>query len=227
MGKKSTVAPLRCLITAGPSFEPLDEVRRLTNFSTGTMGCNLADYLSERGHSVQLLLGHYATHKQVNGSVNTDIFTTSDNLRVLLHGLSQKVQFDAVFHAAAVSDFKFGQVFRRDGDQLQAVNQRKFSIHGESLLAELLPTEKILPKLREWYAQAAIFGWKYEVDGNRETALQKAKQQLKKCQTDASIPNGPAYGLGFGLVQNRKHEHFASRELLFPALEKVALRKRD
>jgi phosphopantothenoylcysteine decarboxylase/phosphopantothenate--cysteine ligase len=52
---------MKCIVTAGPTFEELDEVRRLTNFSTGTLGTELADFLMERGHEVELLRGQGAT----------------------------------------------------------------------------------------------------------------------------------------------------------------------
>ena len=37
---------MRCIVTAGPTYEPLDEVRRLTNFSTGRLGIELANFLT-------------------------------------------------------------------------------------------------------------------------------------------------------------------------------------
>ena len=37
---------MNCLVTAGPTFEPLDDVRRLTNFSTGRLGTELANFLT-------------------------------------------------------------------------------------------------------------------------------------------------------------------------------------
>ena len=36
---------MNCIVTCGPTYEPLDEVRRLTNFSTGRLGTELANYL--------------------------------------------------------------------------------------------------------------------------------------------------------------------------------------
>ena len=48
---------MRCIVTAGPTFEPLDEVRRLTNFSTGRLGTELANFLQAAGGDVSLLLG--------------------------------------------------------------------------------------------------------------------------------------------------------------------------
>ena len=41
---------MNCVVTAGPTYEPLDEVRRLTNFSTGRLGTELANTLTRHGH---------------------------------------------------------------------------------------------------------------------------------------------------------------------------------
>ena len=53
---------MNCIVTAGPTFEPLDDVRRLTNFSTGRLGTELANFLAARGHKVTLLIGESATY---------------------------------------------------------------------------------------------------------------------------------------------------------------------
>src|SRR5947209_3565355 len=45
---------MHCVVTAGPTYESLDEVRRLTNFSTGKLGSELANFLAARGHTVTL-----------------------------------------------------------------------------------------------------------------------------------------------------------------------------
>ena len=40
---------MKCIVTAGPTYEPLDKVRRLTNFSTGQLGTELANHLAGQG----------------------------------------------------------------------------------------------------------------------------------------------------------------------------------
>ena len=52
---------MRCIVTAGPTYEPLDQVRRLTNHSTGRLGSELTNYLTQCGHEVTLLIGEQAT----------------------------------------------------------------------------------------------------------------------------------------------------------------------
>ena len=51
----------KCIVTAGPTYEELDEVLKMTNFSTGALGTGLADYLAGLGHEVELLTGYYST----------------------------------------------------------------------------------------------------------------------------------------------------------------------
>jgi phosphopantothenoylcysteine decarboxylase/phosphopantothenate--cysteine ligase len=90
------------------------------------------------------------------------------------------------------------------------------------LLAELTPTPKIIASLRSWFPQAKLVGWKYEVDGDRDTAIVAAQRQLQECLTDLCVTNGPAYGDGFGLVAtNGKNRHVPGAPKLFESLEKL------
>ena len=98
---------MNCIVTAGPTYEPLDDVRRLTNFSTGRLGTELANYLVARGHKVILLIGEISTYGGERKAQRIEIFSTTTDLREKLKLLSVK-KVDAIFHAAAVSDFSFG-----------------------------------------------------------------------------------------------------------------------
>lgn len=108
----------------------------------------------------------------------------------------------AIFHAAAVSDFGLGLVYERgEGNQLRAIYSSKLSTRAGNLLVELRPTPKILPQLREWFPGAQIFGWKYEVEGDRSAALDAGLRQIQSAQVDACVVNGPAHGTGYTLVR--------------------------
>ena len=210
---------MRCIVTAGPTFEPLDRVRRLTNHSTGRLGTELAACLVQSGHEVTLLLGEQATWRGERDAARVDTFTTTDNLRLRLRALADE-GWDAILHAAAVSDFTFGKAFRRDDKGgLHEVQSGKLSTRGESLLVELMPTAKIISELREWFPRATIVGWKYEVDGSRKEVIEKASRQIFENQTDACVANGPAYGDGFGLVTPEGCEPIENAANLYRALE--------
>jgi phosphopantothenoylcysteine decarboxylase/phosphopantothenate--cysteine ligase len=211
---------MQCIVTAGPTFEPLDAVRRLTNFSTGRLGSELVNYLTARGHEATLLIAQQATYRGERHARQTDTFTTTANLRERLQALA-KPAVAAVFHAAAVSDFTFGKVWRRSPQgELVELKGGKLSTREGTLLAELLPTPKIIAELRQWYPTAWLVGWKYEVEGSRADVIRLAEQQLADCRTDACVANGPAYGAGFGLVKGGGAvTHRPDTAALFAALE--------
>lgn len=214
---------MNCVVTAGPTFEPLDQARRLTNFSTGRLGSELASFLSAHGHAVTLLLGRQSTWGGERRAAEVRTFTTTADLRDSLAAMSAAA-VEAVFHAAAVSDFAFGKVYRREaGGNLAEVTSGKFSTREGTLLAELVPTPKIIAQLRGWFPRAQIVGWKYEVDGGRDEAIRAASHQIAECRTDACVVNGPAYGAGFGLISvgAASCRHLESREALFGVLESL------
>ena len=214
---------MHCVVTAGPTYEALDNVRRLTNFSTGKLGTELANHLVARGHRVTLLTGEQATYRGARHVQREDIFSTTNNLRERLKALATN-SIDAVFHAAAVSDFSFGKIWLRSSDgSLSEIKSGKISTRQGTLLAELTPTPKIISELRNWYPKARLAGWKFEVDGDRKSVIALAEKQVAECRTDACVANGPAYGAGFGLVTPGKRcEQIEDYGALFEALEKLA-----
>jgi phosphopantothenate---cysteine ligase (CTP) len=209
---------MRCIVTAGPTYEPLDKVRRLTNFSTGQLGSELASFLTEQGHEVTLLLGQLATYHGIPHAQSVQTFSTTKDLRDHLRALGGDA-VDAVFHAAAVSDFTFGKIWSRsEQGQLSELTAGKLSTRAGTLLAELLPTPKIISQLREFFPKALLVGWKYEVDGDRANLIRLAQEQMASCRTDVCVANGPAYGPGFGLVQVNGCTHHEMNSSLFAAL---------
>jgi phosphopantothenate---cysteine ligase (CTP) len=212
---------MHCIVTAGPTFEPLDKVRRLTNFSTGRLGSELVNFLVGKGHEVTLLIGQQATYRGERLATRVETFTTTASLRQRLQALSER-PVDAIFHAAAVSDFAFGKIWHRtSAGKLVQLRAGKISTRRGTLLAELAPTPKIIAELRPWFPKARLVGWKYEVDGQRAAALRAAGKQLRECLTDACVANGPAYGLGFGLVRgDAEHVHLKDARSLYRALER-------
>jgi phosphopantothenoylcysteine decarboxylase/phosphopantothenate--cysteine ligase len=211
--------PVRCVVTAGPTYEPLDEVRRLTNFSTGRLGAGLANALTQAGHEVTLLRGQLGIHHGETHAWRVETFSTTANLRERLRTAASE-PIGAIFHAAAVSDFTFGKVWTRSAQgELTPVDSGKLPTRQGILLAELVPTPKIIAELRDWYPRARLVGWKYEVEGGRSEVVRLAANQVAECRTDACVANGPAYGIGFGLVRaGVECAHLPDPAALFKAL---------
>ncbi len=206
---------MHCLVTAGPAIEPLDEVRRLTNLSTGRLGCLLSDSLSRAGNNVTLLLSEFAQNHPKEKTNSIIKFNTSKDLGVKLCDASSEY-VDAVFHVAAVSDFCVADI--RNADSISPVKERKISSRNGNLIVELKPAPKIIGYLRGYYPKAQIIGWKYEVDGNRVSSIAKAHEQIHLYKTDACVVNGPAYGDGFGVITPNDSKHLKSSKMLLSEL---------
>ena len=58
-------------------------------------------------------------------------------------------------------------------------------------------------------------------NGDIQSVIELARQQLDECQMDACVANGPAYEAGFGLVSAAGPNHFVDRDILFTALERI------
>ncbi|HEY3761307.1 MAG TPA: phosphopantothenoylcysteine decarboxylase [Verrucomicrobiae bacterium] len=213
---------MNCLVTAGPTYEPLDDVRRLTNFSTGRLGTELANFLVARGHKVVLLIGEMATYPGERKAHKVEQFSTAADLHDKFKTLSGK-KADAIFHAAAVGDFAFGRIFEpgETGKLSEIKGAKKISTRQGKLLAELLPTPKIISELRKLFPKTMIVGWKFEADGKRADVIAAGQKQLDDCSTNFCVVNGPAYGEGFGLIgKSGAPAHLANPPLLFDVLEK-------
>ena len=188
---------MRVIITCGPSYEPIDDVRRLTNFSTGELGLLLAAEMSRAGHKVICMKGEGAASHLDPGGARLIPFSTNADLLMKLRGLGEGGA-DAVFHAAALCDYRVKAVCDGDGAKVDA---RKIPSRAGELTLSLEPAVKLLPELRAIFPTAKIAGWKYELDGVRDDAMAKARGQLAACRTDACVVNGAAWGAGFGFVE--------------------------
>ena len=189
---------MRVIVTCGPSYEPIDRVRRLTNFSTGELGLLLAAALAREGHEVICLKGEGATSRADAGGAKVIPFSTNDDLLREFEKLAADGGAGVVFHAAALCDYRVKAARGADGRPLTAA---KLPTREGELTLSLEPTVKVLPRLRALFPSAKIVGWKYELDGTRDDALALARRQIDVCRSDASIANGAAWGAGFGFVE--------------------------
>ena len=94
---------LRVLITSGGTSEPIDGVRVLSNTSSGATGALLADHFNAAGHEVVLVRAENAARP--TAPCREETFTSFVDLATVLDRRLRTESFDAIVHAAAVSDF--------------------------------------------------------------------------------------------------------------------------
>ena len=186
---------LNVIVTCGPSLEPIDEVRRITNFSTGELGVGLSRALAAAGFDVLCLKGSGATHPDPGPPCRVQTFDTNDDLLARLEVAARRGRVAAVFHAAALCDYRVARIRNDAGRRVRAA---KIASRAGGLTLELEPATKVIHALRPLFPRSLIVGWKYELSGTRAAALAKARRQLAENHTDACVVNGRAFGPGFG-----------------------------
>jgi phosphopantothenoylcysteine synthetase/decarboxylase len=188
---------MRIIITSGPSYEPIDQVRRLTNSSTGELGTLLAEGFAEAGHSVVCFRAVASTFAAPLWPVEVVPFATNDDLLEGLMRLPGREQVNVVLHAAALCDFKVKEVVNEEG---AAITGDKISSRSGRLHLTLEPAPKIITSLRRMFPASIVTGWKFELEGSPAEVQAKGKKQMDECLTDACVLNGKGYGTGFGVI---------------------------
>lgn len=190
----------------------MDEVRRITNFSTGELGALLSTAFAEAGFETICLRGLAATHSAAPAGAELRQFTTNNDLARQLRTLGELRDLAGVFHAAALCDYRVQRVANATGRE---VSGAKIASRRGALTIQLEPATKLISHLREWFPGSVIVGRKYELDGTPAEAIGKARRQVMENRTDACVVNGRAYGDGFGFVQSPGFRgHLADRPRL-------------
>ena len=113
---------VRILVTAGPTWEPIDSVRYLGNRSSGRIGAEIARAAAELGHPATLLRGPATVDPTPHPQIRTARFQSAADLD--RHLRDEWPQHDLLLMAAAVADFKprsnpdRPEKLRRDTDSL-------------------------------------------------------------------------------------------------------------
>jgi len=149
---------MRLLITAGPTREYLDDVRFLTNGSSGRMGFSLAQAALEAGHQVDLIAGPVA----LAAPPGCRIVSVETTQQMLEAALACWPACDVAVATAAVCDYRPRQ--RQPG---------KIKKTGAALVLELVETPDILAELCRLKAGRLVVGFALESQNGRENALRK------------------------------------------------------
>ena len=152
------LAGKKVLITAGPTYEKIDPVRFIGNYSSGKMGFALAEECSRRGADVVLVAGPVSL--QSSAAIRRIDVESADEMHAAC--VAEFAHADAAILCAAVADFKPA-----------AVAAQKIKREGDGLTLKLAATHDIAAALgREKKGNQVLVGFALETN-NEETNAQK------------------------------------------------------
>jgi phosphopantothenoylcysteine decarboxylase/phosphopantothenate--cysteine ligase len=173
------------LVTAGPTREPLDPVRFLSNRSTGRMGYAVAAAARARGHAVELVSGPVALAPP-EGVTVTRVTTAGEMCAAVEERLGAS---DVLVMVAAVADWRPA-----------APSTRKLKKHEMRPLLRLEPTPDILARVRDRKGHRLFVGFAAET-GNPEA---EAQRKLRAKGLDLIVANDVSEaGSGFEVDTNQ------------------------
>jgi phosphopantothenoylcysteine decarboxylase/phosphopantothenate--cysteine ligase len=188
LGRNGPLAGRRVVVTAGPTYEPIDPVRFVGNRSSGKQGFALSQAALDRGAEVVLIAGPVALETPV-GARRIDVGTAAEMAEAVWR---EAEAADVLLMAAAVADYRPAQ-------------SQPFKIkRGEGLALELIPTVDILAGVAARRASAGkphvIVGFAAET----RDLLENAQAKLRAKGLDLIVANDVTEpGAGFAVDTNR------------------------
>ena len=186
LSSKMPLLGIKILVTAGPTYEPLDPVRYIGNYSSGKMGYAIANEAASLGAEVILVSGP-ADDLAIRPGVTLVQTKTADDMHAAC--LRHFANCDILVMAAAVADYK-------------PKHKAEYKIKKEDEISsvELVKTVDILESLGKKKTNQILVGFALETDNE----LSNAKEKIKKKNLDAIILNSLAdKGAGFQHTTNK------------------------
>ena len=218
---------VRVLVTAGGTAEPIDGVRVLTNTSTGATGAGIATFLARRGHDVVLLRARTAL--AADGPCREETFGSFAELEAALRRLLGTGLFDAVIHAAAVSDFGVDLIVGTDGVVPAGVGGKIESSRAQQL--RLRPHPKLVDGLRALSpSPLTVVAFKLTHGAGESAAVEAVRKLFEHSGADYVVHNDLTARADANSFPSTIHHangtaamHCINREALGPALEELLL----
>ena len=175
----------KVLITAGPTYEPIDPVRFIANHSTGKMGFALAEHAVKLGAEVTLITGPTS----ISTTFDMQIFkvVTSEEMFIQVKKIFNKI--DIAIAAAAVADFK-----------PKEPNKIKLKKEINLNTIKLVPTQDILAWMGQNKNQQFLLGFALETNDEINNAIKKLKSKNLDAIVMNSLKNS---GAGFSGDTNK------------------------
>lgn len=210
---------MNILVTAGGTSEKIDNVRSITNHSTGRLGKAISEEFLAHGHQVTYLTTPYAVKPEQSEHVTIEQIETTEDLLSKMNQLLSEQVFDGIIHSMAVSDFSsetsipeealttalaksladqqdftqsaLEETVKKVMEQLgtQEQKEKKISSNTERLLLFLKKNPKIISMIREKQPTTVLVGFKLLVGVSENELINVGTTTLKKNQCDFVLAN--------------------------------------
>jgi phosphopantothenoylcysteine decarboxylase/phosphopantothenate--cysteine ligase len=167
---------MKILITAGPTWIKIDDVRIITTIFSGNTGIFLAKNFKNKGYSVTLLANSPYLNKADLKGIKVIPFKYFEDFKRRITDEVTANRYDAIIHSAAVADYKSGKIFKG-----------KIPSGKKSLTIKLVPAERIIKIIRSFQKQAILIQFKLEI--KRKGLLKKAFESLKSNKSNFVVAN--------------------------------------
>ena len=187
---------MNILITSGGTSEKIDQVRSITNHSTGQLGKMIAEHCLASGAYVTLLTTAKAVKPAPHDNLTIKMIEDTEQLLIAMEELVPA--HDVLIHSMAVSDYKpvymvgFEEVLASSDltEFLEKSNsESKISSADDYQVLFLKKNPKIIGKVKEWNPNIRLIGFKLLVGVSKEDLLAAAKASLEKNQAELIVAN--------------------------------------
>ncbi len=177
----ASIRGCRILVTAGPTWVPLDAVRYLGNRSSGRTGLSLAREFAAQGAAVTLMMGPGRVIPTYGDLKILDLrpFETFDDLHSGVRGLVGSRTFDALVHAAAVADYR----------PVSGPAPSKTPSSLDELVIRLVPTPKIVDEVKSLDPEIVLVKFKLESGVTEPELLRIAEQSRRHSGAELIVAN--------------------------------------
>jgi len=193
--KDRMISRMNVLVTAGSTVEHIDSIRILTNLSSGKMGLNIAQQCLDEGFKVTLVYGFGSLNIPNDPRMNIIRVKTTEEMFKAVREIILRVKQHVVFHAAAVADFSISPSNQNRPNKIDTRNGTK--------TIKLVPTIKIVDKIKEFDKKIFLVAFKAEYDISEKLLMKKAFDKLNECNGDMIVANDVSRkGCDFGSDTN-------------------------
>jgi phosphopantothenoylcysteine synthetase/decarboxylase len=177
---------MNILITSGGTREYIDDVRVMTNISTGKLGALIANRLAQTSTVIHYVHAeNSAVPSEFLGANLYPVKTAKDALKTIRSVLKRK-NIQVVIHAMAVSDFTFKGIGKL---KLKSSDPGAFI---EYMRQTITPNPKIISHIKEWAPNVYLVGFKFEVGATPQELTKLARESMLKNGCDLVITNDKA-----------------------------------